>query len=79
MAKEKSVINTKALKKFLAEGGVDKLFKKGKGRGETISIKDPNVIDKFEKAMKIGKKAGGKVMKMRGGGLATQGTKFSIR
>ena len=26
-----------------------------------------------------GKKAGGKVMKMRGGGLATQGTKFSIR
>ena len=29
--------------------------------------------------MKVGKKAGGKVMKMRGGGMATQGTKFSIR
>ena len=80
MAKEKSVINTKALKKFLDEGGIEKLYEtKGKGRGETISIKDPNVTDKLEKFLKTGKKAGGKVMKMRGGGLATRGTSFTIR
>lgn len=80
MAKEKSVINTKALKKFLAEGGIEKLYEtKGKGRGETVTIGDRNFVDKFDKFMKEGKKAGGKVMKMRGGGLATQGTKFSIR
>ena len=29
-------------------------------------------MDKIMKQMKLGKKAGGKVMKMRGGGLATQ-------
>ena len=36
-------------------------------------------MDKVIRQMKVGKKAGGKVMKMRGGGMATQGTKFSIR
>tara|TARA_R100000388_G_C7088942_1_gene86805 strand:+ start:49 stop:408 length:360 start_codon:yes stop_codon:yes gene_type:complete len=31
------------------------------------------------KSFASGKKAGGKVMKMRGGGLATRGTSFTIR
>jgi len=79
MAKEKSVINTQALKKFIDSGGIEKMFKTGKGKSETLDIKDPDFMDKVIRQMKVGKKAGGKVMKMRGGGIATQGTKFSIR
>ena len=79
MAKEKSVINTQALKKFMNSGGIEKMFKKGKGKSETLDIKDPDFMDKVIRQMKVGKKAGGKVMKMRGGGMATQGTKFSIK
>ncbi len=64
---------TKELKKLIRD------MNKGKGRGETLSLNDPNFLQKFKKTMNIGKKAGGKVMKMRGGGLATRGTSFTIR
>ena len=76
MTKETELVNAQALKKLIKN--IDTL-KTGKGRGETFDIKDPKFMDKIMKQMKLGKKAGGKVMKMRGGGLATQGTKFSIR
>lgn len=76
MTKETELVNVQALKKMIKN--IDTL-KTGKGRGETLDIKDPKFMDKIMKQMKLGKKAGGKVMKMRGGGLATQGTKFSIR
>ena len=59
--------------------GIEKMFRKGKGKSETLDINDPDFMDKVIRQMKIGKKAGGKVMKMRGGGLATKGTNFSIR
>jgi len=75
MTKETELVNAQALKKLIKN--IDTM--KGKGRGETLDIKDPKFMDKIMKQMKLGKKAGGKVMKMRGGGLATQGTKFSIR
>ena len=76
MTKETELVNAQALKKLIKN--IDTL-KTGKGRGETFDIKDPKFMDKIMKQMKLGKKSGGKVMKMRGGGLATQGTKFSIR
>tara|TARA_R100001440_G_scaffold67575_1_gene88901 strand:- start:364 stop:594 length:231 start_codon:yes stop_codon:yes gene_type:complete len=76
MTKETELVNAQALRKMIKN--IDTL-KTGKGRGETLDIKDPKFMDKIMKQMKLGKKAGGKVMKMRGGGLATQGTKFSIR
>ena len=76
MTKETELVNAQALKQLIKN--IDTL-KTGKGRGETFDIKDPKFMDKIMKQMKLGKKAGGKVMKMRGGGLATQGTKFSIR
>jgi len=45
--------------------------------------RDYDLLNKNLDRLLIGKKAGGKVskrvMKMRGGGMATQGTKFSIR
>ena len=76
MTKETELVNAQALKKMIKN--IDTL-KTGKGRGETLDIKDPKFMDKIMKQMKLGKKAGGKVMKMRGGGLATKGTNFSIR
>ena len=76
MTKETELVNAQALKKLIKN--IDTL-KTGKGRGETLDIKDPKFMDKIMKQMKLGKKAGGKVMKMRGGGLATKGTNFSIR
>ena len=76
MTKETELVNVQALKKMIKN--IDTL-KTGKGRGETLDIKDPKFMDKIMKQMKLGKKAGGKVMKMRGGGLATKGTNFSIR
>ena len=76
MTKETELVNAQALRKLIKN--IDTM-KTGKGRGETIDIKDPKFMDKLFKQMKLGKKSGGKVMKMSGGGLATQGTKFSIR
>jgi hypothetical protein len=70
----KDLVDAKAVRKLIKN--IDTI--KGKGRGETLDIKDPKFMDKIMKQMKLGKKSGG-VMKMRGGGMATQGTKFSIR
>ena len=72
----KDLVNAQALRKLIKN--IDTM-KTGKGRGETIDIKDPKFMDKIMKQMKLGKKSGGKVMKMRGGGLATRGTNFRIR
>ena len=42
MTKRKKMQNTrKLIKKF-----IDTMFKKGKGRGETLDIKDPDFMDK---------------------------------
>ena len=71
----KDLVDAKAVRKLIKN--IDTT--KGKGRGEPLDIKDPKFMDKIMKQMKLCKKAGGKVMKMRGGGLATQGTNFSIR
>jgi|TARA_R100001480_G_scaffold53971_1_gene67130 hypothetical protein len=70
----KDLVDAKAVRKLIKN--IDTI--KGKGRGETLDMKDPKFMDKIMKQMKLGKKSGG-VMKMRGGGMATQGTKFSIR
>lgn len=70
---------TKKLKSELRKLIKDIDTDKTKGKGPTLQLSDPDFLEKFRKQMNIGKKAGGKVMKMRGGGLATRGTNFSIR
>tara|TARA_R100000664_G_C2643752_1_gene67543 strand:+ start:193 stop:549 length:357 start_codon:yes stop_codon:yes gene_type:complete len=70
----------KKQKRILADQTVSKMKK-----SKDAMIKDLDLAKKYGKdaykarSFGTGKKAGGKVMKMRGGGLATRGTSFTIR
>ena len=56
----KDLVDAKAVRKLIKN--IDTM--KGKGRGETLDIKDPKFMDKIMKQMKLGKKSGGKVITM---------------
>tara|TARA_R100000657_G_C4554604_1_gene25984 strand:+ start:58 stop:495 length:438 start_codon:yes stop_codon:yes gene_type:complete len=66
-------------KSLLLNYGTDAM--KARSFGVDTATKKKDALESLKKRanLDLGAKRGGRIMKMRGGGLATRGTKFSIR